>query len=223
MGRAAFRLILVAIMAACGCRLIGERHSPRESQAPPPVVNMKPTVIDYVDTTGFDVLLEASLVNQDPVIIIRTPNDKPDWTGRLNAWIAAWNMGGKGRQRVVRGQIPVPTVNTDTVREFRLLVSALIDRAEDAARATVVWWNEDRVRSRRVDLLKQYSLRFHMGDEGHIQVIFFNGKYADHYRDFMSKLTSSDEEKGWSREYECSFCAKMLEALKKRESPVTGD
>jgi hypothetical protein len=214
MGRAVCRLILVTVLAIWGCRMGGDTRPYRE----PPKEGIKSTEIDYVDTTGFDVLFEASLVNQDPVIIVRTEHDKPDWTGRLNAWIAAWNMGGKVRPPVARGQIPLPTINGDTLREFRLLVNSLVDRADDAAKTTVSWWNEDRIRSRRVELLKPYNLRFHMGGEGRIQLIFFNGNYAKHYREFMSALTNAEEEEGWSRRFECSCCSRFREVLRSRQT-----
>ena len=60
-----------------------------------------------MDADGFDSLLESALVNQDPAIIIQTHATKPDWGDRLNAWIAAWNMGGKVTGGTVRMQAPV--------------------------------------------------------------------------------------------------------------------
>jgi hypothetical protein len=181
----------------------------------PPSPEVRATVLDYVDGDAFDALFESSLVNQDPVIIVRTQNEKPDWQGRLNAWIAAWNQGGKVERRVVRGQIPVPSINADTLREFRLLAGAVVDHAEQLAKAGASWWHEDRVRSRRVALLKPYNLRFHMAEDNRIHLIFFNGSYAAQYKEFMSSLTQ-DEEEDWSRVFACSAC-KMI-----RDKPPPG-
>src|SRR5206468_887030 len=100
---------------------------------------------------------------------VRTGRDRPDWGGRLNAWIAAWNAGGKGPGRTARGQAPLPGVpgvvlSGEGVRELRLLVDGLMTRVEELAKATSAWWSEERVRSRRVALLRPYNLRFHRGE-----------------------------------------------------------
>lgn len=218
MSRPAYCVVVVVALAAFSCR---SRQETRPFRDPPPP-DVLATVIDYVDTDGFDGLFEAALVTQDPVIAIRTDNDKPDWEGRLNAWIAAWNMGGIVEPRVIRGQMPLSNLDGDTLREFRLLVRGVVDRAEEAARAGASWWREERLRSRRVALLKPYNLRFHMGDEGRIHLIFFNGNYAGHYQHFMTALTDSGEEESWSRTVDCSFCKKMREALRTRGTSPPG-
>jgi hypothetical protein len=182
--------------------------------------DIHPTLLDYVDGDGFDALFETALVNQDPVIIVRTGRQKPDWDGRLNAWIAAWNRSEHkaGRRAaadgepVVRGQAPVPkvTVDGESIREFRLLVSGLLDRIDDAAQSGAAWWAEERARSRRVSLLKPYSLRFHMGEDDLIQLVFFHGGYAGYYSRHMQLLMRSNDmaESKWSRSLECSGCPK---------------
>ena len=75
----------------------------------PPPANVQATRVDYVDSEAFDALFESALLNQDPVIIVHTDTSKPNWSARLNAWIAAWNMGGKvqanGEGRKVRLQV----------------------------------------------------------------------------------------------------------------------
>src|SRR5262249_45471656 len=154
----AFGLAFVSALTGLGCRSTPETRPHRD----PPPAGIQATVLDFVDTDGFDALFEASLVNQDPVIIVRTENDRPNWPGRLNAWIAAWNRGGKVERQVVRGQIPVPSVDADTLREFRFLVDSLVDHAEEIAKAGASWWHEERLRSRRVALLRPYNLRFHI-------------------------------------------------------------
>src|SRR5262245_19664651 len=74
----------------------------RVRDVPAPPASLSPTCIGYVDADGFDAILESALINQDPIIVIQTNNDKPDWDGRLNAWIAAWNMGGRPAGAKVR-------------------------------------------------------------------------------------------------------------------------
>jgi hypothetical protein len=172
---------------------------------------MRNTEIDYVDTDGFDAIFETALVNRDTVVTVRTPNQRPDWTGRLNAWIAAWNMGKSPDSRRFRGQIPgLPTIDGETLRELRLLVNSVVDRADDAAKISVNWFREERVRSRRVELLKPYNLRFHMHTDGNIHLIFFHGDFASQYQQFVAMQAECDENsKVWSRtNVGLSFCRK---------------
>jgi hypothetical protein len=209
-----------ALLPVLGLALLG-LASCRTPQAAPdgaPTPDLQPTVLDYVDSDGFDALLETALINQDPVIVVRTGRGKPDWEGRLNAWVAAWNRGAAkpGRRAagepepVARGQAPVPkvTVDGDSIREFRLLVAGLLDRVEDAASSHASWWAEERARSRRVSLLKPYSLRFHMGEDDLIQLVFFHGGYAGYYPRHMQLLmrTTDMADTKWSRSLECSQC-----------------
>jgi hypothetical protein len=188
--------------------------------------DITPTQIDYVDEDGFDALFETALINQDPVIVVRTGRTQPDWSGRLNAWIAAWNRGAGSSSRkparrseannrprpIIRAQAPLPKValDGDSIRELRLLVGTLLDRIEDLAHTGASWWTEERARSRRVTLLKPYNLRFHMDDEGQIQLVFFHGNYASYYPRFVQLLTRSStmNETEWSRTVECSHCNK---------------
>jgi hypothetical protein len=216
-------LALLAVIAA-GC---ASSRSTRPYQEPPPP-GLRPTRIDYVDSDGFDQLLESALVNQDPVIVIQTNTTRPDWGSRLNAWIAAWNRGGKvdaaGGPKV-RGQapgIPQVTVDGDSIREFRLLIESLMNRIDDHVQVGVSWWEEVRVRNRRVALLRPYNLRFHLGEDGNIQIILFNGRYAQYHRDFVRSITSPDLEDGdeWQRTYRCSECK---EHRRQREAHLPSD
>jgi hypothetical protein len=198
-------LLLVLLLVLAGCKSQGTRpyHEP-----PPP--DIKSTVLDYADSDAFDTLLESALVNQDPVIVIRTHHPKPDWEARLNAWIAAWNQGGKveapGRQRQVRLQAPGVAVNADSIREFRLLIDDLMGKVENLAARGSSWWAEERVRAYRVALLKPYNLRFHLDDDQMIQIILFNGQYSRYYREYVQSLTTPDDESTgeWSRCITCS-------------------
>jgi hypothetical protein len=211
-------LALAAALAAPGCRNSPDSRKEPDSQAEtarPPAV--RPTVLDYADSEAFDALFESALVNQDPAILVRTGFARPDWGGRLNAWIAAWNAGGKGQGRTVRGQAPLPGMglNGETVREFRLLVNGLMDRVEELAKTTSAWWSEERVRSRRVALLRPYNLRFHRGEDGNILLIFFHGSHADHYAGFLQALTSAAVAPDpWTRTVECSECRQLLRAAR---------
>src|SRR5262249_14376232 len=70
------------------------------------------------------------------------------------------------------------------------------------------WWAEARVRNHRVALLRPYNLRFHMNEDGKIQLIFFNGQYANVYRDVMDAIAGaeSDDAGEWVRSFSCSRC-----------------
>jgi hypothetical protein len=193
----------LALAATVACRL---RDDTRPMVEPPPP-GIAPTHIDYVDADAFDGLFETALTNQDPAILIQTAERKPDWSGRLNAWIAAWNQGGRVQPgpapRTARGQIPSVTVDGDTLRELRMLVDDFMDRVEGRAKERSAWWAEEKVRARRVALLRPYNLRFHLDDAGMIQLIFFNGRYAGQYREFMQGI-GADAGEGWDRCISCS-------------------
>ena len=208
------RWFVLAVPLLClgtlGCR---NARNTRPYRDPPPA-DITPTVIDYVDADGFDALFESALINQDAVILIQTGTSQPDWGPRLNAWIAAWNRGGRvvdTPQTRVRMQapLPVPAVNGDTVRELRLLIDDLMTHLEDAARVGSSWWAEERTQRRRVALLRPYSLRFHLDEDKNIQLIFFNGQYSRYYRQFIDSIATHDpdEAEEWSRDFKCS-CGK---------------
>lgn len=209
MGRESLRSLLGILVIGVG---VGCRTPPDRPYRLPPPPELRPARIDYADTDAFDVFLETALVNREPVILIQTMSTQPDWAPRLSEWLAAWNMGGKVAPppRAVRGQVPTPTVTVDgeSIREFRLLIEGLMDRIEDIASRKSAWWSEERLRSRRIALLKPYNLRFHRDEEKRIQIIFFNGEYADSYEGFMRTLMrdATPEEREWSRTYECSDC-----------------
>jgi hypothetical protein len=202
----ALSLLCLAALSCRGVRNVRTYHEP-----PPP--DIQPTVLTYTENDGFDNLFESALVNRDPVILIRTETTQPDWGSRLNAWIAAWNRGGKvvdePRLRV-RMQAPLApgVVNGDTLREFRLLVDDLMTRAEDLAKRGSSWWAEERLQRRRIDLLKPYSLRFHLDEEKKIQLIFFNGHYSRYYRQVMESMavSATDDQPEWGRRVTCSHC-----------------
>jgi hypothetical protein len=212
-------LVLSALAGGCTWKVT------RPYRDPPPA-GIRATPIDYVESDAFDTLFESALVNQDPVIVVRTTHSRPDWGDRLNAWIAAWNMGGRveagGGKRTVRMQAPLPKVviDGDSIREFRLLVDDLMNRVEDLARARSAWWAESKVRSRRVALLKPYNLRFHLDEQEHIQLIFFNGRYAEYYQEFMRSIVRTEEADGWVRGVTCSHCKQSISRAP--ESPGSG-
>src|SRR5262245_34808683 len=212
--------LLAACLGALSCRTPQRPPEPPTGARP----DLVPTIIAYVDSDGFDNVLESALVNQDAAIIVRTTHDRPDWGPRLNAWIAAWNRGGRARGRVARGQGPVPRVviDADSIREFRLLVNGLLDRVEEAASAGSGWYAEERARSRRVALLRPYNLRFHLDDAGLIQLVFFHGRHAGDYPRFVQQLTraAGPPEEEWSRSVECSRCAR--DDTKGAEGRLTG-
>jgi hypothetical protein len=218
------RLLLLLFLPALPC-LPGCKGS-REvrTEQPPPPGNVPEFKIDYTDTDAFDNLLETALVNAEPVIVIRTGRPRPDWEGRLNEWIAAWNMGGTpvpgGTQ--ARGQAPLGPVrvDADSIREFRILVNSLMDRVEDLARERARWWAEEKVRNRRVDLLRPYNLRFHLDEDGNISIILFNGRYAKYHAEFVRQIASPDPENAedWERRFSCSRCKKWASTLAGRRS-----
>ena len=66
-------------------------------------------------------------------------------------------------------------------------------------------------------MLKPYNLRFHMGDDGAIQLVFFNGSYSQYYKTYMQKLTHADDEvEGWSRTFDCTNCKNMMTVSRKK-------
>src|SRR5580692_11485412 len=91
-----FALLTLALAAGC------KTTENRPIEPPPP--DFKANEISYVESDAFDAIFESALVRQDPVIVVRTEFSKPEWGPRLNAWIAAWNSGGSGGGRTIRGQ-----------------------------------------------------------------------------------------------------------------------
>lgn len=214
-----FLAIPLLCLSALSCRNV---RNVRTYHTPPPA-EIKPTILNYLETDAFDELFETVLTSQDPVILIQTETSRPDWGPRLNAWIAAWNEGGKvvdEQQRRFRMQGPLAAlapsvVNGETIREFRLLVADLMTRAEDLARRGSSWWTEERIRRRRVDLLKPYSLRFHLDENQKIQLLFFNGRYAHYFQEVMGAMamTSADDSDGWARVVTCSHCKSKVPGM----------
>ena len=124
-------LLCLALAVLAGCQLFraGKSGMPAESMP-----DLAPVFVDYADTDAFDGQFEAALVASSPAIVVRTESAKPDWKGRLNAWIAAWNGGGRSKARTVRGQLGLPKLDGESIRELRLLADDLLDRAEGVAR-----------------------------------------------------------------------------------------
>jgi hypothetical protein len=203
-------LVPVLLLPLVGsCSMSKETRSTLSPPTPPTAIT--PTRIDYVDTDAFDVLLENALIHQDPAIVIQTTHTKPEWGDRLNAWIAAWNLAGRAttgeRFRLQAPFVPKVVVDGDSIREFRLLIEGLMDRLDERARSGLAWLSEERVRGRRVKLLKPYNLRFHMDENGFIHIILFHGRYADSYPEFVRSLAVEGDGEGWERKYVCSLCS----------------
>jgi hypothetical protein len=218
MRRKVLQVLLVSLAA-----VVGSCSSPPKGRAPVPLPrDFTPTRIDYVDSDGFDALLESALVNQDPVIVIQTGHGKPEWGGRLNAWIAAWNRGGGPPPGATfRMQAPfLPRVDAETLREFRLLIDDLMGRVEERVKESSAWWTQEKVRNRRVELLRPYNLRFHMGEDGLIQIILFNGRYAQYHEEFTRALAGEEDSAPWQRDYKCSWCKRARAAAGAPEPPA---
>jgi hypothetical protein len=201
-------LVCLGLTIAVGCKTTKpNRDNTPDHQLRPQVVR-----VDYVDSYAFDLLLEAALVNSQPTIVVQTEYSKPEWSSRLNEWIAAWNSGRRTPGLRARGQIPPVVVDGDSIREFRLLIDGLMGRVEESARVGGHWWTERQTRERRVALLRPYSLRFHLGTDGHIQLIFFHGDYAAQYKDVVRALADPAEEEtlDWSPGYCCSLARERL-------------
>jgi len=209
-------LVCLGLAITAGCRtakpdrVTTPPNTPDQSQSQPQVVR-----VNYVDSDAFDLFLETALVSNQPAIVVQTNYDKPEWSSRLNEWIAAWNATRRTPGLRVRGQIPpVPAVvvDGDSLREFRLLIDGLMSRVEESARLGGHWWAERQTRERRVALLRPYSLRFHLGADGRIQLIFFHSNYAAQHKDIVRMVTDPAEEEtlDWSPGYSCSLARERL-------------
>jgi hypothetical protein len=102
-----------------------------------------------------------------------------------------------------------------------------MDRVDQLAKETSAWWTEEKVRSRRITLLKPYNLRFNKDEDKSIQLIFFNGRYAERYGEWMRTVahTESDgEAQTWARVVTCSRCKprRDRDAQKTDDAALTG-
>lgn len=221
--------IFLFCLSALSCR---NTRNVRTYHAPPPP-DITPTILRYVESDAFDELFETALTSQDPVILIQTETSRPDWGPHLNAWLAAWNRGGKvvdNARRRVRMQAPLAAlgpsvINGDTLREFRLLVADLMTRTEELARRGSSWWAEERIQRRRIELLKPYSLRFHLDENQKIQLLFFNGRYARYYQEVMDAMAmrSTEDMEGWSRAVTCSHCKDKVPGMTVQRTHVLSE
>ncbi len=170
------------LAVAVGLPAIGCRAGGRPYVAPPTAEALHAaTVIPYYDSEAFDAMLEAALTRQDPVIVIQTATSEPDWSGRLNAWIAAWNEGGpvqpppqtksKGIGLPRLGPKSVIELPPNTAEEARLLIEGEIDRIERLARESVAWWRDEQKRKARAAMLKPYVLRVQRDPAQRLQVV----------------------------------------------------
>jgi hypothetical protein len=180
-------IIAASLALLLGC---GRDNSPRRPKpAPEGEARKNATVIEYLDTDAFDHLLEAALNRQDPIVVVQTAHSKPDWEGRLNAWIAAWNEGGKVEKEdnlflksvsiLAKSATPnaskvvVIELPPDTAKETRKLVQGEIDRIERVAREAVEWWRDEQKRAKRIALLKPYLFIFEKDVGQKYQIIFY--------------------------------------------------
>jgi hypothetical protein len=132
-------------------------------------------------------LLEAELTSGREIIVIKTQTKGVTWSNRLTAWIKAWADGGVVKEPEGKGGGPVDAARAmradlvqinvpdpaGTVREGRVLLEHIMDRFEKVAREAVQWYRDERVRKRRVDLLKPYRFAFAIDPEGHKQIFFY--------------------------------------------------
>lgn len=169
------------VMFTAGCRI-----PPWGPVPPPPVpipspetITIAPT-IDYVEDDSFDTTLEAYFRKKTPILVIQTLSTKPNWNGRLNAWLAAWNAGAdahpkpspeESRMKLAqRGLIDFPP---DAAEQTRILIEDQIIRIEEAAKQGVRWWRDEQKRKDRTDLLKPYVLEFHRDANQRYQLVFY--------------------------------------------------
>lgn len=80
-------LLRSALLVGLGALAFGcnTAKPPRTAPSPPRSADIKPARLDYVDSEAFDLLFETTLLNGQPVIVVQTDRDKPEWGARLNA------------------------------------------------------------------------------------------------------------------------------------------
>jgi hypothetical protein len=167
------RSVVWSLMTVCpfflmGC--VGPGPRPWRSPPPPPL----PSAIPYVDSEAFDGVLAAALVRQDPVIVVQTASATPNWQGRLNGWIAAWNKGGRVESKhAVAGTRSLVELPPDSAAVTQEMVDRELDRIEKLARESVAWWIDEQKRRERVAMLQPYLLQMDSDEKGNLRVIFY--------------------------------------------------
>ena len=187
MVRLCVAVVALPVFLTAGC---DDPTLPRpDKPAPAHEARKRATVVEYIDSEAFDGLLEAAINRQDSIIVVQTASTKPDWQGRLNAWIAAWNEGGRVQKNegLLLSAVQIAKVSfaanastvsvielpPDTAKETRKLIQGEIDRIERLARDGVGWWKDEKKKSKRIDLLKPYLFIFEKDAANNYQIIFF--------------------------------------------------
>lgn len=164
------------LLFACALQSEGCRNNKEERirvPLPAQVDLVQTPAIDYADSEAFDAVLLAALIRQDRIIVVQTPNAQPDWSGRLTAWIAAWNKGPPVQDPQVSSTRSLIDLPPDTTRETHKVVVEEMDRIERLARESVAWWQEEQKRQARIEMLKPYMFCVKRDEKQRLQVVFY--------------------------------------------------
>ena len=172
--------LILACLASIGCssgwRLSGNEKRPLRR---PPPAHFPAHEIKFADSNGFDMMLESALLSKRPSIVIQTDAKSPDEIDeRVQAWVSAWMDGGEldvpNSKGLGAGQAILLGLDIANSREFDEFMS----NAHRRAKVVADWYNDRKVKEKRVDLLRPYVLAFdNPKDGGPIQIRLYNGLY----------------------------------------------
>jgi hypothetical protein len=142
-------------------------------QTPTPEVIAQTPHVDYADSDAFDEVLKSALIRHDRLIVIQTVETQPAWSGRLTAWIAAWNEGGPAHEPGVSSTRSLIELPPDLACETRQAITDQMDRIERLAVDMHGWWQDERKRRDRIEMLKPYMICVTRDQNQRLQVVFY--------------------------------------------------
>ena len=171
-----------AFVFATGCSASRSWLNRSEAKRPlrrPPPETFPAHEISFSDSSGFDMMLETALLSKRPSIVIETGATSPEEIDpRMQTWVSAWMDGGEVDMPNSKGLGAAQAILLGLEIANSAEFDQFMEKAQDKASVVASWYNDRKVREKRVDLLKPYLLAFdNPKDGGAIKIRLYNGQY----------------------------------------------
>ncbi|MFO0880755.1 MAG: hypothetical protein U0840_25770 [Gemmataceae bacterium] len=166
--------VILFVLVGCG--------TPQRAYQPPPPPNFTAREIPFDDSPAFDSLLDTLLTNHTPVIRIVLDTTTPDWPDRLVVWLRAYRDGGQVQAPTGKGGLTSLlwlAANATSATEAREALEATFHRLEQTSTVLATWWDNERERQRRIDLLRPYIIDIERSPShgNRFVLMLYNGHY----------------------------------------------